>query len=50
MRFYIRVINLFFLLFPKSVNKCLVIDGFKKPYICNTTDIRGNLSFKEIKI
>jgi hypothetical protein len=49
-RFYLRVINLTFVLFPKWVNKCLVFDGWKLPYICNATDIRGDLSFIEIKI
>ena len=49
-KFYLRVINFTFLLFPKWINKCLVFDGWKLPYVCNTNDIRGNLSFSEIKI
>jgi len=50
MKFYVRIIDLSFMLFPKLVNKCLVFDGFKKPYVCNATEIRGDFSFKEIRI
>ena len=49
-KFYIRSINLFFMLFPKSVNKCLVFDGWNIPYICQTNDIRCDMSFKQICI
>jgi hypothetical protein len=49
-RFYLRVIKLTFVLFPKLVNKCLVFDGWKLPYITDANYIRNDLSFKEIKI
>jgi hypothetical protein len=49
-RFYLRVIKLTFVLFPKWVNKCLVFDGWKLPYVCDTNDIRGDLSFIEFKV
>ncbi len=49
-KFYLRVINLTFVLFPKLVNKCLVFDGWKLTYVCDTNDIRGNLSFIEFKV
>lgn len=48
-KFYIRVINITFLLFPKWINKCLVFDGWKLPFIIDSS-IRNDLSFKEIKI
>lgn len=47
-KFYIRSINLCFVLFPKTVNKCIVFDGFNRPYVCHTNDIRWNMSFKQI--
>ena len=47
-KFYIRSINLCFILFPKTVNKCIVFDGFNKPYVCQTNDIRWDMSFKQI--
>lgn len=47
-KFYFRVINISFILFPKLVNKCLVFDGFKI-YITDGS-IRRDLNFKEIKI
>lgn len=49
-KFYIRSINLCFMLFPKSVNKCLVFNGWSRPYVCQTNDIRGDISFKQICI
>jgi hypothetical protein len=48
-KFYLRVINLTFVLFPKLVNKCLVFDGWKRPYVTDSS-IRNDSSFKEIKI
>ena len=48
-RFYLRVISVMFILFPNLVNKCLVFDGWKLPYIVDSS-IRSNLTFKEIKI
>jgi hypothetical protein len=48
-KFYLRVINLTFLLFPRWVNKCLVFDGWNKPYITDGS-IRNDLSFREINI
>ncbi|MFY8160831.1 MAG: hypothetical protein ACOVNU_05835 [Candidatus Kapaibacteriota bacterium] len=50
LRFYFRVIGLTFLLFPSWVNKCLVFDGWKLPYITDCNSIRNNMSFKEILI
>jgi hypothetical protein len=47
-KFYIRSINLCFILFPKTVNKCIVFDGFNRPYVCQTNDIRWDMSFKQI--
>lgn len=47
-KFYIRSINLCFILFPKTVNKCIVFDGFNKPYVCHTNYIRWDMSFKQI--
>jgi hypothetical protein len=49
-KFYLRVIGPAWILFPQWVNKCLVFNGFKRPYVCNATDIRGDLSFLEFKI
>ena len=49
-KFYIRTINLCSMLFPKSVNKCIVFDGFKKPYVCTANAIRCNMDFKQICI
>ncbi len=49
-RFYLRVRNLTFLLFPMWINKCLVFDGWKLPYITDATYIRNDLSFREVKI
>lgn len=49
-RFYISAIYLLAMLFPKTVNLCIVFDGFKKPYICETTDIRRDMTFKEFYI
>ncbi len=48
-RFYLRVINLTFVLFPNLVNKCLVFDGWKLPYITDGS-IRNDLSFIEFKV
>lgn len=49
-RFYIRSIYLLAILFPKTVNMCIVFDGFKNPYICKTNDIRRDMTFKEFYI
>ena len=49
-RFYLRVLKFTSLLFPTWVNKCLVFDGWKLPYITDANYIRNDLSFKEIKI
>jgi hypothetical protein len=49
-RFYLRVINISSLLFPNWVNKCLVFDGWKLPYVCDTNEIINDLSFKEFKV
>jgi hypothetical protein len=48
-RFYFRVIGLTWILFPRLVNKCLVFDGWKLPYVTDGS-IRNDLSFKEINI
>ncbi len=48
-KFYLRVSQVTFLLFPKWVNICLVFDGYQLPYIIDSS-IRNNLSFKEINI
>jgi hypothetical protein len=49
-RFYLRVINMTFILFPSCVNWCLVFDGWKIPYLCHAHEIINDLSFKEFKI
>jgi len=49
-KFYLRAIKLASILFPKMVNKCLVFNWKRIPYVCDTNDIRGDLSFIELKI
>lgn len=49
MKFYIRVRYITFLLFPRLINKCLVFNGWNV-YVTSATEIRSDLSFKEINI
>lgn len=35
------------MLFSKTVNECIVFNGFKKLYVCQTNDIRWDMSFKQ---
>ena len=46
MKFYIRLrtVPLFW------INKCLVFNGWNKPYWCNTTSIWNDLEYKQIKL
>lgn len=50
MKLYIRSIYILPTLLPNTINKCLVLDGFKIPYVCQTNDIRNNMLFKQICI
>lgn len=45
LKFYVRIA------WPcRWVNMCLVFDGWKRPYVCYATSIRGNMEFAEINI
>jgi hypothetical protein len=46
MKFYIRL----GILTGRYVNRCLVFNGLNIPYWCNATEIRGDLTFKQIKL
>ena len=48
-RFYLRISRLMSLLFPKWINLCLVFNGWKLPYITDSS-IRNDLTFKEFNI
>lgn len=44
MKFYFRIT------FGKYINRCLFFNGLNKPYFINATEIRNDLSFKEINL